>query len=90
MHIATLYVGNICINHEGYKIEDEICALPKNAERSKTEVCESRIVRRVDTTHSVNHLLANFDGGWVELRIMTKYVAEVNMEEMTWWETSTS
>jgi hypothetical protein len=39
-------------------------------------------VLRVHAAHSINHLLANFDGGWVELRIMPKYVAKVDMEEM--------
>lgn len=82
MHITALYIGNICVNHEGYEIEDEICTLTKNTERGKTEVCEPRIVLRVHTAHSVNHLLTNFDGGWVEFRIMPKYVAKVNMEEM--------
>jgi hypothetical protein len=83
MHIPTLYVRNICVDHEGHKIEDEICALPKNTERGKAEVSEPRIVLRVYTTHSINHLFANLDGGWVEFRVVPKYVAKVNMEEMT-------
>jgi len=82
MHITAFYIRNICINHEGYEVEDEICTLPKNAERGETEVCEPRIVLRVHTAHSVNHLFANFDGGRVEFRIMPKDVTKVNMEEM--------
>jgi hypothetical protein len=59
-----------------------ICALPKNTERGKSEVCGPRIVLRMHTAHSVNHLFANFGGWWVELRIRPKYVTKGNMEEM--------
>lgn len=83
MHITALYIRDICINHEGYEIEDEVCTLPKYTERGKAEVREPRIVLRVHTTHSVNHLFANLDGRWVKFRVMPKYVAKVNMEEMT-------
>ena len=83
MYITALYVRDIRVNHEGDEIENEICALPKDAKRGKAEIREARIVLRMHTAHAVNHLFANLDGGWIQLWVVAKYVAEVDVEEMT-------
>ena len=83
MYITALYVRDIRVNHEGDEIENEICALSKDAKRGKAEIREARIVLRMHTAHAVNHLFANLDGGWIQLWIVAKYVAEVDVEEMT-------
>jgi len=83
VYITAFNVRDICINHEGDEVEDEVCTLPKDAECGKAEVREARIVLRMHTAHAVNHLFANLDGGWIQFWIVTKYVAEVDVEEMT-------
>jgi len=83
VYITALYVRDIRINHEGDEIENEICTLPKDAERGKAEVREARIVLRMHTAHAVNHLLANLDGGRIQFWIVAKYIAEVDVEEMS-------
>ena len=83
MHITALYVRDICVNHESDEIENEIGALPKDAERGKAKIREACIVLRMHTAHAVNHLFANLDGGWIQFRIMPKYVAKVDVEEMS-------
>lgn len=83
MDITALYVGDIRINHEGDEVENEICTLPKDAERRKAEICEARIVLRMHTAHAVNHLLANLDGGRIQFWIVAQYVAEIDVEEVT-------
>lgn len=83
MHVATLYVRDVRVNHESDEIEDEICTLPEDAERCKAEIREAHIVLRVHTAHAIDHLFANLDGGRIQLWIMPKYVAKVDVEEMT-------
>ena len=87
MHITALYVRDIRINHEGDEVENEISTLSKDAERGKAKIREACIVLRVHTAHAINHLFANLDGRRIQLRIMPKYVAKVDVEEMAWWGT---
>ena len=82
VNIAALYVRNVCIDHEGNEIENEICTLPEDTKCCKAKIREACVVLGVHAPHAVNHLIANLHRWWVQFRIMPKDVAKVDMEEM--------
>jgi hypothetical protein len=76
--IPVFNIGDVRVDHESDQIEYEVRALPENAESCKAEVFETRIVRRLCTSHSVHHFLAHLDRRWEGFRITSQNISEID------------
>jgi hypothetical protein len=83
MYVSVLDVWDIGVDHKGDQVEDEIGALPENAEGGKAVVLEAHVVRGLRAAHAIDHLFTNFNGWWERFGISSEDVAEVDMEEVT-------
>jgi hypothetical protein len=78
VHIAMFDVRDICVHHEGDQVEDKVSAFPEDTVRSEAEILEACVMRRLCTTHAVDHFFAYFDLRRERLWVSTEDVSEVN------------
>jgi len=82
MHVAVLNVRYVRVNHQRDKVEYQVRAFAKDAERGKAKVLEPGVMGRLRAAHSVDHLFTHFDGRWERFRVSTENVAKVDYGEI--------
>lgn len=78
VYVAMFDMRDIGVHHQRYQVQDEVGTLAKDGERGKTEVLEACVMNRLDATHGVDHLLANFDWWREWFGVTTEDVTKVN------------
>lgn len=83
VNIAMLDILDVRVDHKRDEVKYQIRRLPQNGKGGEAEGLETRIMGRGGSAHPFHHLLTELDRRREGLRIATKDVTKVNMEEVT-------
>ena len=85
VYVTVFDMRDVGVHHQRNQVQNEVGALAKDRERGKTEVLEACIVDRLDATHGVDHLFANFDWWREWLGVTAEDVTKINLKKVSGW-----
>lgn len=78
MDVPVFDVRDVCVDHQGNQVQDEVGALPQDAERSEAKILEACVVDGLHAAHCIIHLFADLDGRCERFGVASENVTEVD------------
>ena len=79
-------IRDIGIGHESKQVEDEVAGFPQCGVGCEAVLFEGCVVGGLGAAHGVDHYLGELDGWGHRFGVAAEHVAEVDVEEMAWYQ----